>query len=53
MTEILSAEPKQEHIDRLLANPAEADAFDKTYGEGASLKYLPAEKVTEVKEDIP
>ena len=53
MTEILSAVPKQEHIDRLLANPDEADAFDKTYGEGASLKYLPAEKVTETEEDKP
>ena len=53
MSEILSAEPKQEHIERLLANPEEADAFDATYGIGASLKYLPAEKVTEEKEEKP
>ena len=34
-------EPKPEDIERLMANPDEYQLFDKVYGEGSSLKYLP------------
>ena len=51
--ENINTVPPQEHIDYLIANPETADRFDSLHGEGASLKYLPASPVTEVKNEEP
>ena len=45
----VSIEPKPEHIERLMANPAEHQLFDEIYGEGASLKYLDATQIEATK----
>ena len=47
-----TGQPKAEHIERLMANPQEAALFDKVYGDGASLKYLPAVEVDKEQEAV-
>ena len=41
----------QEHIDRLMQNPAEAALFDQVYGEGTSNKYLQETTTTQAERE--